>query len=208
MDLIKKTGNIMSAIQNPAVLNGKTLTGFYPEGTDWNTTIDKITLTTLFDRAVNKYADKPCIDFLGTKISYREMAALVDKAAKGFQELGVEKGTKVGLYMPNTHWYPILFFGAMKAGATVVNFSTQYLENELEHQIKDSGTEIMVTADSPKPDTYGNTVSQLKKSNLDQILVLNLADTLGPDKSWMPGKLKYGLPLIKIINRIKTFFNF
>ena len=198
----------MTENNNLSILNGKTLEDVYPEGTNWDIPIDKITLTELFDRAVNKYADKPCIDFLGTRISYSEMAELVDKAAKGFQELGVQKGTKVGLYMPNTHWYPILFFGAMKAGATVVNFSSQYLENELEDQIKDSGTEIMVTADSPKPDTFGSTVSQLKKNNLKQILVLNLADTLGPDKSWMPTKLKYGLPIIKIINRLKTFFNF
>ncbi len=192
----------------PAIANGTTLSNSYPQGTDWNVPLERISLVEMFDRAVEKYADRPCINFLGTRISFRELDILTDRAAKGFQEMGVKKGTKVGFYMPNTHWHPVLFFGALKAGAIVVNYSTQYTEKELEHQIKDSGTAIMVTADTPEPDTYKNVTSLIKKGLLDQGLVFNLADAMPRDKSWLPSKMRFGLPAVKIMNRLKNMFNF
>ncbi|MCB9991137.1 MAG: AMP-binding protein [Rhodospirillales bacterium] len=195
----------------PAILNGQSLQAHYPQGVDWYTPFEKITLVELFKRAVEKYADLPCIDFYNKKTTFRELDELSDRAAKGFQNMGVKKGTPVGFLMPETDMQRVLFWGAVKAGATIVNYSPLYVEEELEHQIADSGTKIMITSDKPKDgksDNYKNSVSLLKKGAFDRLVVFNLADTLPDDKSAVPAKMKKGLPLVKILNRITNFFNF
>ncbi|MFG1361112.1 long-chain-fatty-acid--CoA ligase [Xanthobacter pseudotagetidis] len=101
----------------------------------------------LLAASVARYADRPALSFLGRKWSYAELGALVDRVAAGLQAQGVGKGTKVGLCLPNTPYSVIFFFAIMKAGGTVVNYSPLYVERELRHQIRDSGTSIMVVPD-------------------------------------------------------------
>src|SRR5687767_4460492 len=69
----------------------------YPDGLAWQLDLAPRPLYSLLDEAGAAYADRPCLDFLGRKSSYREIAQLVDRAAKGFQALGVGKGVRVGL---------------------------------------------------------------------------------------------------------------
>ncbi len=101
----------------------------------------------LLDASVAEFGNRPALSFLGRKWSYAALGALVDQVAAGLQAHGVEKGTKVGLCLPNTPYSVIFFFAVMKAGGTVVNFSPLYVERELSHQIRDSGTTIMVVPD-------------------------------------------------------------
>lgn len=101
----------------------------------------------LLDLSVAEHGPRPALSFLGRKWTYAELGAMVDKVAAGLQAQGVEKGTKVGLCLPNTPYSVIFFFAVMKAGGTVVNFSPLYVERELRHQIRDSGTTIMVVPD-------------------------------------------------------------
>ncbi len=77
-------------------------------------------------------------------------SATRSKAAQGFLDLGVKPGTRVGLFLPNTPHYPIAYYGALLAGATVVNFSPLYSPEEVAFQARDSGTEIMVCLDLAK----------------------------------------------------------
>lgn len=119
----------------------------YPEGIDWDADLPSKSLIEVFDDSVEKYGDRPCLDFLGKKHTYNQVADLVDRAAKGLQSMGVEKGDRVGLCMPNTSYYPILFMAAMRIGATAVNFPPTYAEPELEKLIKDSGTNVIATLD-------------------------------------------------------------
>ena len=72
---------------------------------------------------------------------------MVDRAAAGLQKLGVKKGTKVGLFMPNCPTFIIYYFATLKAGGTVVNYNPLYTLEELTFQVKDSETELMVTLD-------------------------------------------------------------
>ena len=81
------------------------------------------------------------------RITYAELEALSDRAAAGFQKLGVGPGVHVGLYLPNTPHYPIAFFGVLKAGGTVVNYSPLDALRTLEGKIEDSETDILVTLD-------------------------------------------------------------
>ena len=117
----------------------------YPDGLAWQLDLAPRPLYSLLDEAGATYADRPCLDFLGRKSSYREIAQLVDRAAKGFQALGVGKGVRVGLFLPNCPYYVICFFAVLKAGGTVVNYNPLYADREIARQIEDSRTSIMVT---------------------------------------------------------------
>ena len=117
----------------------------YPEGLAWPLEVAPRPLYSLLDAAAASYAERPCLDFLGRKSSYKEIAQLVDRAAKGFQTLGVGKGVRVGLFLPNCPYYVICFFAVLKAGGTVVNYNPLYANREIARQIEDSRTTIMVT---------------------------------------------------------------
>src|SRR5262245_25511577 len=119
----------------------------YPEGVDWHQGFAPAPLYRLLDEAVAKYASRPCTNFLGKTLSYGEIARMVDRAAAGLSKLGVTRGSKVGLLMPNCPTFIVYYFATLKAGGTVVNYNPLYTLEELTFQVKDSGTELMVTLD-------------------------------------------------------------
>ncbi len=104
-------------------------------------------LTDLLDLSVAAHGPLPAMNFLGRRWTYSQLGELVTRTAAGLQRLGVTKGTRVGLCLPNTPYSVIFYFAILKAGGTVVNFSPLYVERELSHQIRDSGTTIMVVPD-------------------------------------------------------------
>ncbi len=119
----------------------------YPANVRWDSVIKPEPLFTLLDRAVANHGGRPCTNFLGRVNTYKDIGALVDRAAAGLQSLGVTKGTKVGLFLPNCPTFVIYYYAILKAGGTVVNFNPLYTLEELAYQLKDSDTEIMVTLD-------------------------------------------------------------
>lgn len=149
----------------------------YPQGLDWNMPLPAgMSMVDMFDQSVAKYADKPCLEFMGKRLSYREVGELVDRTAKGFQDMGVVKGSKVGLSLPNCPFYVISYFAALKAGATVVNFNPLYAENQMKHQINDSGADIMVTLNLKQ--TYSKIENMLGQTCLKTIVACDLGDML------------------------------
>ncbi|NQV44243.1 MAG: alpha/beta fold hydrolase, partial [Rhodospirillales bacterium] len=80
----------------------------------------------ILDDAVVRGPDRPCLNFLGKSSTYSDVSDMVTRAAKGFQSLGIQKGDRVGLCLPNCPYYVIAYFAALKAGATVVNFNPLY----------------------------------------------------------------------------------
>lgn len=119
----------------------------YPPGVDWNAPLPPRTLAEVFEEAVARHGDRPCLDFLGRRWRYAEVGALVARAAAGFRRLGAGKGTRIGLCLPNGPHYVIAFFGALRAGATVVNFNPLYVQAELAAQARDADVGIMVAPD-------------------------------------------------------------
>lgn len=119
----------------------------YPDGVAWDAEIAVRPMTAVIDDSAAQFPDRPCIDFLGRKFTYGELGRLVGRAARGFQNLGVKKGTRVGLFLPNCPQFVISYFGVLRAGGIVVAYSPLYSAAQLRHQIEDSGTEIIVTLD-------------------------------------------------------------
>ncbi|WP_448203004.1 long-chain-fatty-acid--CoA ligase [Azospirillum sp. sgz302134] len=162
-------------------VSGQPWLNHYPAGIAWDQPIPVAPLWELFDEAARRFAERPCLDFLGRRYSYAEVAGLVDRAAKGFAALGVKPGVRVGLCLPNTPTYVIAYFGVLKAGGTVVNYNPLYVERELEHQIEDSGTEIMVTLDLKQ--IYPRIESMLRRTRLKTVVVCRMASILPRLKS-------------------------
>ncbi len=151
----------------------------YPDGVRWDAELPLMPVQQLLDDAVKRWPDNPAIEFMGRTLNYSEFGDLVNHAAKGFQLLGVGPGVHVGLYLPNTPHYPIAFFGALKAGATIVNYSPLDAERVLAHKIDDSETDFLVTLDlAVLYPQMGRLVagSGPKSSRLKKLIVGNLAD--------------------------------
>ena len=122
-------------------------TASYPAGLRWDSDIPRGAVGQILDDAVARFADRPALDFMGRQFSYRELGDSVARAAKGLQKLGVGPGVHVGLYLANTPHYVISFFGVLKAGGVVVNYSPLDAERVLEHKIADSYTDLLITQD-------------------------------------------------------------
>ncbi len=133
-------------------------------------------LQALLDDAVQAGAEAPCIDFLGRRYRYRDMAGLVAHATRGLQAIGVFPGTRVGLLLPNTPYFVILYYAVLKAGGVVVNFNPLQAEREIAHQIADSGVEIMATLDLDA--LFGKLTRAVALQSIRHIVVCRMRDIL------------------------------
>lgn len=136
---------------------------------------------TFLDDAVAAFGDRPCTYFMGRRLSYAEIGALSDRAAKGLRALGVGEGVKVGLLLPNSPTFIIFYFGVLKAGGTIVNFNPLYSLDEIEFQIRDSDTKIMVTLDLKV--TFDKVEAMLERGAIEKAVVAEFAPLLPPLKS-------------------------
>jgi long-chain acyl-CoA synthetase len=155
--------------------------GSYPSSVRWEIEPDSQVVPTLLDEAVARFSDRPCVYFLGRKITYAKLGELSDRAAKGLQALGIKPGDKVGLLLPNTPTYLIFYFGALKAGSTIVNYNPLYTVEELEFQVKDSHTKLLVTLDLAL--LFDKVEALLAKGVLDRAIVANFTEMLPALKS-------------------------
>ncbi len=121
----------------------------YAPGVPAEVEIPDAPLFSLLDNSVEKYPDRAAINFAGFTYDYKTLGALVASAAKGMSDMGIARGDKIGLFMPNTAYSIVMFFAILKTGATVVNFNPAYIERDLAAQANDSETKIIVTLDVP-----------------------------------------------------------
>lgn len=119
----------------------------YPEEIDWHAPIPPRPLFTLVNEAVESHPEVVCTNFLGRTLTYAQIGGRINEAAAALQSLGVNKGTRVGLFLPNSPTYIVYYFATLKAGGIVVNFNPLYAIEELAFQVQDSGVELMVTLD-------------------------------------------------------------
>lgn len=119
----------------------------YPPAVDWRMPLVPKPLNTLLETAASRFPDRPATNFFGKVTRYSELARQVEVAAAGLQAIGVGKGTKVGLFLPNCPAFVVYYYAIAKAGGTIVNYNPLYTVEELSFQVRDSNTEIMVTLD-------------------------------------------------------------
>lgn len=119
----------------------------YPEKVDWHAELKPTSLPAMFDEAMGRFAAQPCTYFLGKTLTYGEIARQTERVAAGLQAEGLKPGDRVGLLLPNCPYFIMFYFAALKIGCTVVNYNPLYTVEELEHQVRDSETAVMVTLD-------------------------------------------------------------
>ena len=134
------------------------------------------TLTAFLAGSVARFADKTAVEFFDRTWTYGEIDALSDRFAAGLASIGVRKGTRVGLCLPNCPYSVISFFAVLKAGGIVVNFNPLYTSREIRDQIRDSGTEFMITLDLEA--VYKNLGPVVGETDLKRVIVCPMAKAL------------------------------
>lgn len=117
----------------------------YPEGVPHDLPpLPYSSLVALLEESFRKYADRPAYSFLGKELSYADTDRLSRAFAAYLQGLGLAKGDRVAIMMPNVPQYPVTVAAILRAGYVVVNVNPLYTARELEHQLKDSGSKAIV----------------------------------------------------------------
>ncbi len=153
----------------------------YQHPGSWDRSFPPLSLPDMFDATARRVPNAWLIDFMGRKYSYAETLHGVDRVAYGLARLGIGKGDRVGLFLPNVPHYVAAYYGALKIGATVVNFSPLYTVAELCDQIEDSGTRLLFTLSSPL--LLPAALEVMEKSRLERLVVGSVAGALPPAKS-------------------------
>ena len=146
----------------------------------------EVPLYHFIENAAAKYPDKACAIFKGSEITYAEMDEIINRLAGALAAMGVKKGTPVGIFMPNSPQFVMAFYAILKAGGIVVATNPLYTAREIEHQMKDSGAEIMLV--------MSNFYSMIKevqpKTPIKKLIVTNI-------KEYLPGMLRFLFTLTK-----------
>lgn len=146
----------------------------------WDEQFEPTTLPEMFAATTAKQLSAPLLHFMGRTYSYSELYSDAVRFAAGLHERGIERGDRIGLFLPNVPIYVAAYYGAMMAGAVVVNFSPLYSVDELSQQVADSGTRALVTVDVPE--LYQTAAKVLEASELETLVVGRLADMLPAPK--------------------------
>ncbi len=153
----------------------------YPRTIDWHQSFRAAPVHHLLDASAARWAGNACTSFHGKTLTYREIGDLVERTAAGLQALGVKKGTKVGLLMPNCPTFIVYYFATLKAGGTVVNYNPLCTVEELTLQARDSDTELMVTLDLKA--LFGKVEALLRAGTVARAVVASFAALLPGTKS-------------------------
>ena len=152
---------------------------FYEEGVPATIDYPDMMMPQVLADTARKHPDHPATLFKGAKLTYRELNELVDKFAAGLQKLGVKKGDRVAVHLPNCPQFPISYYAILRAGGIVVPCNSAYVAREMERQLSDSGAEVIVTLSAFYP-----IIKQIRdKTKLRHVVVAKI-------KTYFPGLLK------------------
>ena len=168
--------NDAQAGQKAAVYSARPWVRHYEQGVSAELAIPDQPLTWLLDQAVHNHSDQTAIIYYGTRLNYAQLSSLANRFAAALQRLGVQKGDRVAIALPNIPQYPIAFYGALRAGAVIVPTNPLYTEREMQHQLADSGARVIVMLDSFYP------VVRAVRANtaLEHVILTSPADFLPP----------------------------
>ncbi|MDQ6620111.1 MAG: long-chain-fatty-acid--CoA ligase [Pseudomonadota bacterium] len=129
----------------------------------------------VFEEAVAKFSDRPAFSCMGKTISFAELDVHTRAFGAYLQGIGCGKGTRIALMMPNILQYPICLFGTLRAGCTVVNVNPLYTARELEHQLVDSGAEVIVVVEN-----FARTLQEvIGRTHVRKAIVTSIGEFLG-----------------------------
>lgn len=168
----------------------------YDRGVPRTANYPDMPLYQFLDEAACNYPENIATIFVGQKMTYRELARLVGRFAAALSHLGVKKGDRVALLLPNCPQYVIAFYGVLKAGAIVVPTNPLYTERELSYRLNDSGAQTIVTLNLRM--LYPKVIKVRKETKLKNIIISSLKEYLP-----FPKNILYSLLRKKEIAKVK-----
>ncbi|GER88272.1 long-chain-fatty-acid--CoA ligase [Dictyobacter vulcani] len=148
----------------------------YDQGVPTHLNIPERPLTSLLDTTAKKYPNQAAFVYYGNRITYAQFSHQANRFAIELQRLGVQKGDRVAIALPNIPQFPIAFYGALRTGAVVVPTNPLYTEREMQHQLADSGAKVLVVLDM-----YYPIIRNIRNQTaLEHVIVTNPADFLPP----------------------------
>ncbi len=159
----------------------------YPNGVP--TEIDPSEFTSVgevFERSCREYAERDAYVCMGKALTYAELDRQSAAFAAYLQSVtGLAPGSRVAIMMPNVLQYPVAMFGALRAGYTVVNCNPLYTPRELEHQLNDSGAEVIVVLEN-----FASTLQRvIERTAVRHVILAALGDMLGSLKGWIVNRV-------------------
>jgi long-chain acyl-CoA synthetase len=148
----------------------------YPPGVPADIDVNQYaSMVDMMEESFKKFADRPAYSFMGKELTYRQVDELSQTFGVYLQSLGLAKGDRVAVMMPNVLQYPIAVAGILRAGYTLVNVNPLYTARELEHQLKDSGAKAIVILEN-----FAATLEKcLAATPVKHIVLCAMGDQLG-----------------------------
>ncbi len=159
-------------------MNEKPWLAHYDKGVPHTVEIPNVPLFHFLEESARKYPDRACTIFQGAVVTYQEMNAISNRIAAALVDMGVKKGDRVGMFMPNTPQFVMIYFGILKAGGVVVATNPLYTPPEIAHQASDAGIETMFVMTN-----YYDTIKKAQpNTRIKKLIVTNLKEALPPIK--------------------------
>ena len=139
------------------------------------------TIADIFDAAVTRSARQTAYIYFGRRFTYAEIGAMVERVAAFLQHLGVKKGDRVAIILPNVPQYPAVHYAVMRLGAIAVPTNPLYVERELEYQLNNSGAEVAVALDL----LYSRVQAVRARTKLREVVYTRVNDYMPAPLRWL-----------------------
>ncbi|NML42198.1 long-chain-fatty-acid--CoA ligase [Ramlibacter sp. G-1-2-2] len=185
-------------------MSSKPWLGAYPPGVPAEIDPSQYgSLVQLMEESFTKFAARPAYSFMGKEVSFGETDSYSRAFAAYLQGLGLQKGDRVAIMMPNVPQYPVAVAAILRAGFVVVNVNPLYTPRELEHQLKDSGSKAIVIIEN-----FANTLQQcIAHTPVQHVVLATMGDMLGGLKgalvNYVVRKVKKMVPAFDLPNAVR-----
>ncbi len=153
----------------------------YPQGVSENVNLDRYqSLAQMFDESAERYSHLPAFANMGTSLSYSELNIESFNFAAYLQvELGLQKGERVAIMLPNLLQFPVAMFGVLRAGLVAVDVNPLYTSRELGHYLKDSGAKVIIILEN-----FADVLAEIiAETEVEHVILTRVGDMLGFPKS-------------------------
>ncbi|MEM3666416.1 MAG: long-chain fatty acid--CoA ligase [Candidatus Bathyarchaeia archaeon] len=174
---------------------------FWPEGVPKHIEYPEVPLFEFLRKTAEKYPNKTALVYFDRGITYRELDLVTDKFATALSDLGVKKGDKFAVFLPNVPQFVISYYGAIKIGAVVTAISPLYKEREVEHQLNDSEAETIIVLDM----LYPIVEKVWEKTRLKRVIVTSLKEYMPSTLAFL-GSLMGKIPSRKVERKPNIYF--
>lgn len=158
----------------------------YPPGVPKEVEFEQITLPEALSRSAGRFPENTALNLMGRAVSYRELESLVNRFARALKDLGIDRGDRVGIILPNIPQAVIANYAIFKTGAVTALNNPLYTERELSHQLNLSEAKLLIALDM----LYPTAMKLLESTTVEQVIIAGVNDFLPPELAGEPQPLE------------------